>query len=149
MTCALKAPPPHGGGQGGGSCVSVPDNLRSLPPPRSSPKLGEEEYDALRQLRLTSPRVGIHHSSPRGVVTYSGQRKSSGTRKSLGSRGAIQSLPPMPPPVRCFHSPCALRSSSALDIRSVMVAPTVLAAVRIMGSMQGLSPPSAFIAQAG
>ena len=34
-------------------------------------------------------------------------------------------------------------------IRSMIVAPTTLAAVRIIGSMHGGMPPSAFIAHAG
>jgi hypothetical protein len=35
--------------------------------------------------------VGIHHSSPRAVWMYSGQRKSVGGWKSLGSNGATHS----------------------------------------------------------
>src|SRR5215831_20272318 len=42
--------------------------------------------------------VGIHHSSPREVCTYSGQRKSTGGLKSLGSSGATHCVPPIPPP---------------------------------------------------
>src|SRR5688572_21948589 len=94
--------PRGGGGKGGGDGGSARRDLRrrEQPPPQPSPSLGEGEV----QRASSAFRVGIHHSSPRGVVTYSGQRKSSGTRKSLGSRGAIQVLPPIPPPVRWRHS---------------------------------------------
>ena len=51
--------------------------------------------------------VGIHHSAPRTVWIYSGQRRSIGGLKSFGSNGATHFVPPIPPPVRSLNSSCA------------------------------------------
>ncbi len=59
--------------------------------------------------------VGIHHSSPRAVVMYSGQRRSTGGTKSRGSNGATHFAPPIPPPVRSLNS--ALTRSRIVGMR--------------------------------
>src|SRR5215203_3602928 len=93
--------------------------------------------------------VGIHHSSPRDVCMYSGQRRSTGGQKSGGSKGATHSDPPTPPPVRSLNSALALSSSSGCVNRSSSVAAIVLLATNIPGSMISDFPPSALVAQAG
>jgi len=93
--------------------------------------------------------VGIHHSSPRTVVTYSGHLMSTGALKSLGRRGATHFDPPMPPPVLHSNSILHLASSPGLVIRSTSVAPITFPPVKIIGSMVSGYPAIAFEAQWG
>src|SRR6266704_5121671 len=84
-------------------------------------------FTSLSSLQSFSPvpepveGVGIHHSVPRTVWIYSGQRKSTGGLKSFGSNGATHFVPSMPPPVRSLNSPCALSSNYGLVNRSINV----------------------------
>lgn len=81
--------------------------------------------------------LGIHHSLPRAVVTYSGHRRLTGGLKSWGSNGATHFSPPIPPPVRASNSFLASLRISGFNIRSTKVAAMVLPATIQVGSIVG------------